>query len=99
MEAHLAGRLADSDFTEYYESLQTDLALAKSEVSLAEASDLDANIPVNYLGHLCWNMQILWLDNDSDGKQRLQKVRFPAGVEYDPKQGFGIPFTSFFTRF
>jgi hypothetical protein len=37
VEAHLPGRLADSDFTEYYESLQTDLALAKSELSLAEA--------------------------------------------------------------
>ena len=40
----------------------------------------------------------LWIEGTLDQRQRLQQVLFPAGVTYDPKNGFGTAETASFFR-
>ena len=53
---------------------------------------------LNFAEVLLLDMRRLWIEGTLDQRQRLQQVLFPAGVTYDPKNGFGTAETASFFR-
>ncbi len=95
------GRLAGEDFSRMYDPLKVEIANVEDRLALALGDELDVDTALSYLESCFWNASSLWQAEDTDGKQRFQKLIFPAGVAWDRENGdFGTPQThSIFTLF
>jgi len=85
-----AGRISGDDFSEVYDPLKIEIAAVEERLSALAYDELDVDASLSYLESCFWNTTHMWQAEGLAGKQRLQKLIFPAGVMWDGN-GFGTP--------
>ena len=65
------------------DKLTEQIVLAEMQERDAKLEEYDVEAVLNFAEHVILNMARLWAESGSDQKQRLQKVLFPEGVQFD----------------
>jgi hypothetical protein len=65
------------------DKLNEQIVLAEMQERETKLEDYDVESVLNFTEHIVLNAARLWVEFSSDQKQRLQKVLFPDGVQFD----------------
>ena len=83
LDIYIDGKVSEEDYRLKSGLIEAKIKALKIDLNTNEIPDNDMQDCISYCTHWLNNIDELWLNNNLDTKQRIQKLIFPQGLTYD----------------